>query len=105
MEIDASGTYRIYDRKDKVLEEVKARMSDANHINNFLTAIREGKPLSCNAEILEGHRSTLLCHLGNIAHRTGRTLTCSSKDGRIIGDEQAMKYWKRDYEPGWEPTV
>ncbi|MEW4530696.1 Gfo/Idh/MocA family oxidoreductase [Maioricimonas sp. JC845] len=105
MEIDASGTYRIYDRKDKVLEEVKARMSDSNHINNFLTAIREDKPLSCNAEILEGHRSTLLCHLGNIAHRTGRSLTCSSKDGRIIGDEQAMKYWQRDYEPGWEPTV
>ena len=62
------------------------------------------KPLELNAEIAEGHKSTLLCHLGNIAHRTGRTMNCSTKDGKIIGDNKAMAYWKRDYEKKWEPV-
>jgi len=63
------------------------------------------KPLSLNAEIAEGHKSTLLCHLGNIAQRTGRTLTCDASNGHIAGDDQAMKLWQREYEPGWEPKV
>jgi hypothetical protein len=45
----------------------------------------------------------MLIHLGNIAQRTGRTLMCDSKTGRIQNDDDAMRYWKREYEPGWEP--
>ncbi len=74
---------------------MKGSLDQADHIANFLTAIRENTPLSCNAEIETGHKSTLLCHLGNIAHRTGRTLNTSATDGHIIGDEKAMAYWKR----------
>ena len=105
LEIDGSGTFRVYDTNDKVVQEEESQYRDALHVNNFLTAIREDKPLSLNAEILQGHRSTLLCHLGNIAHRTGRTLSCSAEDGHILGDDDAMKLWSREYEPGWEPKV
>ena len=86
-------------------KEVKGNQGDVEHIENFVAAIRNDKPLELNQEILSGHKSTLLCHLGNIAHRTGRTLTCSTEDGHIIGDEKAMKLWQREYEPGWEPQV
>ena len=72
---------------------------------NFLAAIRNDKPLELNAEIEIGHKSTMLCHLGNIAQRTGRTLNCNSQDGHILGDNKAMALWKRDYEKGWEPKV
>ena len=76
---------------------------DAEHLANFVAAIRgEAKP---NSEILEGHRSTLLCHLGNIAHRVNRVLTTSEKDGHILGDDEAMKLWSREYRKGWEPKV
>ena len=47
----------------------------------------------------------MLVHLGNIAQRTGRTLSCDPKTGRILGDDDAMRYWKREYQPGWEPRV
>jgi predicted dehydrogenase len=43
-----------------------------NHFANFLDAVRSGNPADLNAEILEGHQSTALCHVGNISYRLGR---------------------------------
>ncbi len=97
------GGYKVFDRQDKLIEERSGPSGDAEHIANFLAAIREGTPL--NSEILEGHKSTLLCHLGTIAQRVGRTLRCRSEDGHIIGDDEAEKLWRREYQPGWEPKV
>ena len=97
------GGYAIHDPKGKTTKTVKGDGGDAIHVGNFLAAIRgEAKP---NSEISDGHRSTLLCHLGNIAHRTGRSLRCDPKDGRIVGDGEATKLWSREYEKGWEPKV
>jgi predicted dehydrogenase len=98
------GGYRILDLEGKVVHEMKGEWSDAYHFRNFLDGIREGKKL--NAPIDEGQRSTLLCHLGNIAYRTGRTVTCDPRTGKIAGDDDAVKtYWSREYRPGWEPKV
>lgn len=76
---------------------------DADHLANFRDAIRNGEEL--NSPIEDGNISVTLCQLGNIAHRTGRMLNCDTQTGRILGDEEAMKLWSREYEPGWEPTV
>lgn len=98
--------YTIYDPQNKEVEKTPApSRGDIEHITNFLEAIRNDAPLSLNAEIEKGHKSTLLCHLGNIAHRTGRTLNCDPSNGHILDDEDAMKLWQRDYETGWEPKV
>jgi len=106
MSIDGGGNCTFFDgATDKVKKEVKGNKGDVEHIDNFVAAIRNDKPLELNQEIQSGHTSTLLCHLGNISHRTGRNLTCSTKDGHIIGDDKAMKLWEREYEPGWEPQV
>jgi len=105
MTIDASGNYVAYDRSEKVIKDEKGKMDDADHINNFLDAVRENKPESLNAEIEIGHTSTLLCHLGNIAQRTGHTINVDSSNGHIIDDADAQKLWKREYEPGWEPKI
>ncbi|HEV3339240.1 MAG TPA: hypothetical protein VG125_02750 [Pirellulales bacterium] len=47
----------------------------------------------------------MLCHLGNIAYRAQRTLKCKPENGHIIDDEAAMAYWRREYEPSWNPVV
>jgi predicted dehydrogenase len=106
LDLNSNGDYVIFDLRDKEVENKKAAVrGDAEHIANFLAAIRNDKPLELNAEIAEGHKSTLLCHLGNIAHRTGRTLHCDAKNGHIVADNEAMALWAREYEPGWEPKV
>ena len=99
----SGGGYAIYDVKGKELKKVSGGGGDKEHQSNFLAAIREGaKP---NSEIEEGHKSTLLCHLGNIAYRTGRTLHCDPKNGHILDDPKAMALWTREYAKGWEPKV
>jgi len=105
VEVDGGGTCRFYNDIDKLTDTLTGNQGDIEHIADFLTAIRNDTPLKLNAEILVGHKSTLLCHLGNIAHRTGRTLNCSAEDGHIMADEKAMALWAREYEPGWEPQV
>ncbi len=105
LSIDGAGNYKIYDLNDQLVAEEKASGNDSHHIANFLAAIRNNTPLELNAEILQGHQSTLLCHLGNIAHRTGRSLRCDPSNGHILGDEEAAVLWKREYEPGWEPRI
>ncbi len=106
LDISSDGSYKIFDIKNKLIDDVQVKgRGGARHIDNFLTAIRNDTPLALNAEILGGHQSTLLCHLGNIAQRTGKTLDCDTKNGRILNDTDAAAMWKREYEPGWEPQV
>lgn len=114
--IDGGNSYKLYDLKNNLLKDVKndftidarntvdpSRNLDALHIQNFFDSIRNGAPL--NAEILKGYQSTLLSLLGNIAVRTGTTLKTDAQNGRIINNEEANQYWKRKYQPGWEPTI
>jgi predicted dehydrogenase len=42
-----------------------------SHFANFLKAVRSRKSSELNADILEGHQSTALCHVGNISYRLG----------------------------------
>jgi hypothetical protein len=42
-----------------------------NHFANFLGAVRSRRREDQKAEILEGHQSSALCHIGNISWRLG----------------------------------
>ena len=76
---------------------------DTLHFKNFIDAIRLGVPL--NAPIYEANKSVTMLQLGNIAWRTGRSLNLNAKNAHIIDDADAMKLWRREYEPGWRPKV
>ncbi|MFM7844020.1 MAG: Gfo/Idh/MocA family protein [Planctomycetota bacterium] len=95
--------YVIYDLQNKEVAKFPGRGGDAEHIANFLECIRTHQRPT--ADIEEAHKSTLLCHLGNIAYRTSSTLTCDPKNGHIVGNEKAAQLWSREYRSGWEPRV
>ncbi|GAB3915637.1 Gfo/Idh/MocA family protein [Larkinella terrae] len=114
--IESGNTYKVYDLQNKLVKEAKndfvvdprdrmnpSQALDAIHIQNFFDAIRKGTPLV--ADIKGGHQSTLLCQLGNIALRTGETLNIDPSNGHIKNKGVMKKYWKREYQSGWEPTV
>jgi len=116
MVIGGSNAYKAYDLKNNIIKEAKndtkidatnltspSQQLDAYHIQNFFSAIKSGTALA--ADIHGGHKSTLLCQLGNIALRTGKTLNIDSSNGHILNDKAAMKLWSREYQKGWEPKV
>jgi predicted dehydrogenase len=111
--IPSGNSYTIFDLENKVVKEVKddaiidprnlsnpAEMLDAIHIQNMFDAIKNGTSLNSNVD--SGHKSTLLVQLGNISQRVGRMLNVDSKNGHILNDQEASKYWSRTYEKGWE---
>jgi hypothetical protein len=102
--------YKLYDEKNKEIgaSAPGVKGGEVDHIGNFLECVKAGGGKDSkrpNSDIEEAHKSTLMCHLGNIAHRVNRVLTTSEKNGHIQGDEEAMKLWSREYQAGWEPKV
>ena len=62
---------------DKDGKEIQSFKGDADHFANFLSAVRSRKHTDLNADILEGHLSSALCHLGNISYRLGTKVAAS----------------------------
>ncbi len=100
--INGSG-YTICDPAGKELARGSGSGGNDSHLQNFADAIRGAAKL--NAEIEEGHKSVLLCHLGNIAWRTQRTVHFDPATRKLADDPETAKLWGREYRPGWEPNV
>ncbi|MHC4602245.1 MAG: gfo/Idh/MocA family oxidoreductase, partial [Planctomycetota bacterium] len=56
-------------------KQVKSFSGGGDHFVNFIEAVRSGRREDLNAEVLEGHLSTAVCHTGNISYRLGRKAT------------------------------
>ncbi len=109
------NNYIVYDMDGNVVKHEKeeeesattntvgAGALDTYHMNNLANAIRNGEKQ--HSPISDAGISTQLCHYGNIAQATGDTLHIDTESGKIVGNGKAMQYWKRVYEPGWEPIV
>ena len=55
-----------------------------------------------NADIEEGHRSTLMCQLANISYRLGgRKLVVDPDTETLVDDAEANRMLKREYRAPW----
>ena len=70
-----------------------------DHHANWLECIKTRARPICDVAI--GHRSATVCHLGNIAIRTGKTLAWDPKVEAIIGDAEAAAMLSRPYRAPW----
>ena len=112
--VDRDG-YETYDLKGKKTDEFKVgkqtstadligadSMTDA-HFTNFIAGIRKGEKL--NAPVSVGNIAVTMLQLSNIAWFVNRELNLNPADGKIKNDPEAMKYWNREYEKGWDPRI
>ena len=86
----SSGT--AFDKDGKVLQEFKG---GGDHYGNFVEAVRARKAEILNADILEGHLSSALCHLGNISYRLGSESPLASAEYSFGKDKSAQDSVKR----------
>jgi predicted dehydrogenase len=73
---------------------------DSIHQRNFIDCIKNSSGSSVSrpkADIEEGHKSTRLCHLGNIAYRTGRAVRFDAPTETCVGDAEANRLLGRSY--------
>ncbi|MGH9604342.1 MAG: Gfo/Idh/MocA family protein [Terracidiphilus sp.] len=109
------GGYDVYDWKGKQIDQFRVgraaptsdligadSMTDA-HFANFIAAIHGQDKLHSPIEVANVTVTMLL--LSNIAWFVNRGLHLDTENAHILDDPEAMKYWQRTYEKGWEVTV
>jgi predicted dehydrogenase len=69
----------------------------SNGWKNFIDCVRSRKREDLDNEILEGHMSAALGHLGVISYRTGRKLQFNPVSERFVNDPEADKLLTREY--------
>ena len=67
-------------------EQIEQWRGGGDHFQNFLDALRSGKREDLNAEVLEGHLSSALCHTGNVSHRLGEKRTAAEIRETVAGN-------------------
>ena len=112
--VDRDG-YEVYDLNGKKVDEFKTggktssgdltgqdSMTDL-HFANFIAGIQSGQKL--HAPIDLGNIDVTMLQLSNIAWTVNRELKLDTTTGRVLDDAEAMKYWTREYQKGWEVRI
>ncbi len=102
MMIDRDG-YRVFYKDNGAGPSFEKKWVDSGrHYQNFIDCVKSRRSEKLIADIEEGHYSSLLCHLGNIAYRTGRRLVFDPEKETFPYDEEARIYLGRQYRKGFE---
>ena len=76
----------LYDNDGKEVMQFN-REGIGNSLDNFNHALRTNKTSDLKTDILEGHLSTSICHMGNISYQTGQKHAVEILIDRIRGNE------------------
>ena len=97
------GGWAFFPRDGKA-EPVRHKGSelDVPHVTNFADCIGGAKPA---ADIVEGHRTAVLCHLANLATLFNRRIEFDAATETIRNDPEAARLAGREYRSPWKmPT-
>jgi predicted dehydrogenase len=68
-------------------QEIRRWEGPDDHYGNFVRAVRSRRVQDLHGDILEGHLSSALCHLGNISYRLGSPQAFGRQD--VFGSDRA----------------
>ena len=85
----------------QTLSHARTVYQDVAHAQNFIDCMRSrGKPVADLETV--GHPSSLLCHLGNVAWRVGRTVKFDAATYTFGNDQDANGFLTRkEYRKPW----
>jgi predicted dehydrogenase len=75
----------------------RAAPSSGGHFGNFIDAVRSGDPRDLNCDIQEGHISSALPLMANIAYRVGETLEFNGDFEKFVDNHEANMLTTRKY--------
>ena len=90
---DGGGSWEVH--RGNEVETHAGNLGMQEHLLNFLDCVRTRK--TPNASLEEGHLSTSLCHLGNIAYRMSANLEFDPKSQTFIDNEEANSLLSRHH--------
>ena len=78
-----------------VLPSEHKRFANNAHVQDFISCVKSRR--TPDADIAIGHRSATVCHLGNIAVRTGKKINWNPETETIVNDSAAAKWLTKEY--------
>jgi predicted dehydrogenase len=97
LQLKADGRHVLTLGRNKAPEPEPEYPANIDHMQNFFEAVRSRDSNHIHAEIEQTFLSTALCHLGNIAYRTGRDLRFDPAGLTFPGDAEANRLLTRQY--------
>ena len=95
--IKPSGYSSYKEQEGPVFKNEGTKSVVVTHFENFIKCVRSRKWQELNADILQGHLSTSLCHLGNIGCRLKRSLQFNPYSEKFVNDPEADSYLTQMY--------
>ena len=84
--VSTISSHAAFDASGK--EIVKFQPTTPNQNHNFIQAVRSRRASDLVSEMLQGHLSAVLVHLGNISYRIGKTMPDGEIRQRIEGNKE-----------------
>ena len=78
---------RAFDRQGELIQEFEPTNTDI--LTNFIEAVRSRRAGDLSTDVLEGHLSAALVHMGNISYRVGRAMP-AGEIGEAVEDERDL---------------
>ena len=88
------STVTAFDLDGNVVKVFKGGSTN-DHFDNFVETVKSRKVENLNGDILEGHLSSALCHLGNVSYRLGEPLSAKESEKRLDGNDEALETFER----------
>lgn len=87
---------------DTTARDIGPNAGGMPHYQNFADAIRANDPKLLNCDILEGHYTSTLPHLGNVSYLVKHELVFDGKSEKFVDDKKADALLTREYRKGFE---
>jgi predicted dehydrogenase len=94
----ADNAFRTTPMKEDGYEQVRDQF--APHVRNFVDCVRSrAQPAS---DLASSHRTSISCHLANIAMRVGRVLRWDGAKQDVVDDAEASRLLTKEYRSPWD---